>query len=173
MGGVLHQDMGVELRITRAALAMLERHRQHPGVDVVAVGAVVVAPHPDPVPLQVADAHVEGLGPSLGACRRVWSLPPAASSDTLSGELKQWSNDCTRSLTRLPRCCQARSNPSPYSARGSVPRTLRHSRSTVSTLTRLPPPARQAAWTERTSPLSAFDLPKSCSSSAPCSGHAA
>jgi hypothetical protein len=45
---------------------VLERHRQHAGVDVVAVGAVVVAAHPDPMSLQVADAHVEGLGPCLG-----------------------------------------------------------------------------------------------------------
>jgi hypothetical protein len=49
---------------------VLERHRQHAGVDVVAVGAVVVAAHPDPVPLQVANAYVEGLGPRLG------DLPP-------------------------------------------------------------------------------------------------
>jgi hypothetical protein len=53
----------------------------------------------------------------------------------------------------LPRLVE----PSPYSSRGSVPSTLRHSRSTVSTLTRLDPPSRQAAWTERTSPLSALD----------------
>ena len=39
--------------------------------------------------------------------RRTWGLPPAASSDTLLGELKQWSKAWTRSLTRLPRCCQA------------------------------------------------------------------
>ena len=39
--------------------------------------------------------------------RRIWGLPPAASSDTLLGEEKQWSKACTRSLTRLPRCCQA------------------------------------------------------------------
>ena len=62
-----------------------------------------------------------------------------------------------RSLTRLALCCQARSNASPYSSRESVPSTLRQTRSTVSTFTRLVPPARQAACTERTSPLSAFD----------------
>jgi hypothetical protein len=102
-------------------------------------------------------------------CRPIRSPPPAASSDTLLGELKQWSNACTRSFTRLPRCCQARANPSPYSSWGSRPRTLRHSRSTVSTLTRLVPPSLQALWTERTSPLSAFDPASASSSSTPCS----
>src|ERR671912_457996 len=71
--------------------------------------------------------------------RRTWGPPPAASSETLLGELKQWSKACTRSLTRLPRCCQAPANASPYSERGSVPSTLRQRRSTVSTLTRLAP----------------------------------
>jgi hypothetical protein len=66
LGGVLHQHVGVELRITGAAQPVLERHRQHPGVDLVAVGAVVVAADPDPVPLQVGDAHVEGLGAGFG-----------------------------------------------------------------------------------------------------------
>jgi hypothetical protein len=47
-------------------LAVLERHRQHAGVDVVAVDAVVVAADPDPVALQVADRDREGLGPSVG-----------------------------------------------------------------------------------------------------------
>jgi hypothetical protein len=61
VGGVLDEDVGVELRITRAAEAVLERHRQHAGLDVAAVGAVVVAAHPDPVALQVADADLEGV----------------------------------------------------------------------------------------------------------------
>src|SRR4029450_1726092 len=78
-------------------------------------------------------------------CLRSWSPPPAASSDTLLGPEKQWSNACTRSLTRLPRCCHALSNPSPYSSRGSRPSTFRQRRSTVSTFTRLVPPARHAA----------------------------
>src|SRR5512132_605121 len=99
--------------------------------------------------------------------RRTCGLPPAASSDTLLGELKQWSKACTRSLTRLPRCCHAASNASPYSSRGSRPSTLRHSRSTVSTFTRRAPPSRQAACTERTSPLSALDLPNSSRFSTP------
>jgi hypothetical protein len=102
-------------------------------------------------------------------CFLIRSPPPAASSDTLLGELKQWSKACTRSLTRLPLCCQARSNPSPYSSRGSTLRTLRHSRSTFSTLTRRAPPSRQAVCTERTSPLSAFDLARCSRSSMPCS----
>jgi hypothetical protein len=72
LGGVLHQHMGVELRIARAAQPVLERHRQHAAPDVVAVGAVVVAAHPDPVALQVADAHLEGLGTGVG------DLPPDA-----------------------------------------------------------------------------------------------
>jgi hypothetical protein len=66
VGGVLHQHVGVELRITGAALAMLERHRQHTVGDLVAVGAVVVAPHPDPVALQVGDAHLQSFGAGLG-----------------------------------------------------------------------------------------------------------
>jgi hypothetical protein len=66
LGGVLHQHVGVELRIAGAAHAMLERHRQHAGVDVVAVGAVVVAAHPDPMGLQVANAHLEGFCPRVG-----------------------------------------------------------------------------------------------------------
>ena len=53
----------------------------------------------------------------------------------------------------LPRLIE----PSPYSSCGSTWRTLRQSRSIVSTLTRLVPPARQAACTDRTSPMSAFD----------------
>jgi hypothetical protein len=97
------------------------------------------------------------------------SPPPAASSDTLLGELKQWSNIATRPSTRLPRCCQARSNPSPYSSCGSIPRTLRHSRSTVSTFTRPEAPGRQAACTDRASPASAFDVARVSSCSAPCS----
>jgi hypothetical protein len=96
------------------------------------------------------------------------SLLAAASRETLLGEEKQWSNDCTRSLTRLPRCCHALSNPSPYSSWGSVPRTLRHSRSTVSTLTRRAPPSRQAAWTDRTSPWSALEAASASRSSTPC-----
>src|SRR5215211_3766474 len=102
--------------------------------------------------------------------RRTWGLAPAASSDTLLGLEKQWSKACTRASTRLPRCSHAFSKPSPYSSPGSARSTLRQTRSTVSTLTRVAPPSRQAAWTERTSPWSALD-PASCSrSSTPCSG---
>jgi SagB-type dehydrogenase family enzyme len=66
LSGVLHQDMRVELRIAGAAEAVLERDGEQPAAYVVAVGAVVVAAHPDPVGLQVVDADVEGLGPGLG-----------------------------------------------------------------------------------------------------------
>src|SRR5918999_5088929 len=108
------------------------------------------------------------LRPSASS-RRTWGPPPAASSDTLLGEEKQWSKACTRSLTRLPQCCHALSNPSPYSEHGSVLSTLRQRRSTVSTLTRLAPPSRQADCTDRTSPLSALDPASSSRSLTPCS----
>jgi hypothetical protein len=70
LGGVLDEHVGVVVGITGAAHAVLERHRQHPRLDVVAVGAVVVAPHPNPVGLQVPDAALEGLIPCFG------DLPP-------------------------------------------------------------------------------------------------
>src|SRR5215218_5409366 len=134
---------------------MLEGHCHQPSDRLVAIGPVVVAAHAETVALQVANGHLEGLA--------------AASSDTLLGELKQWSKACTRSLTRLPRCCQAPAKASPYSSRGSVPRTLRQSRSTVSTLTRREPPSRHAAWTDRTSPWSALDPASSSTSATFCS----
>src|SRR5215217_5261824 len=145
---------------------MLEGYRHQPPGRRVAVGAVVLPAHAEAVAFQVADGDLEGLGAALG--RRTWGPLPAASSDTLLGEEKQWSKACTRSLTRLPRCCQALSNPSPYSSWGSTPRTLRHSRSTVSTLTRLAPSSRHAAWTDRTSPWSALDPTNTSRSSTPC-----
>jgi hypothetical protein len=39
---------------------VLERHRQQPAGDVIAVGAVVVAADSDPMPLQIADADLWG-----------------------------------------------------------------------------------------------------------------
>jgi len=66
LSGVLHQRVGVELRITQAAQPVLERHRQQSTPDVVAVGAVVITAHPDPVGLQVADADLERLIAGFG-----------------------------------------------------------------------------------------------------------
>jgi hypothetical protein len=59
------------------------------------------------------------------------------------------------------------SNPSPYNSRGSTPSTLRHRRSTVSAFARPDVPGRHAAWTDRTSPASAFDPATSSSCPTP------
>ncbi len=66
LGGVLHQDVGVVLRVTGPADPVLERDPQQPALGQGAVGAVVVAAHPDPMLLQVADGDLEGLAAGLG-----------------------------------------------------------------------------------------------------------
>ena len=58
--------MGVVLRVTGAAQAVLERHRHQPADRLVAVGPVVVAAHPDPMALQVGDGGLEGVSAGLG-----------------------------------------------------------------------------------------------------------
>jgi hypothetical protein len=70
VGGVLPQHVGVELGVAGAAEPVLERHPHPPTAHVVAVGAVVVPAHPNPVGLQVADADLEGVSTRLG------DLPP-------------------------------------------------------------------------------------------------
>jgi hypothetical protein len=66
----------MKLRVAGAAQTVLERHRQQPAAHVVAVGAVMVAAHPDPVALQVADSDLKSLRPSLGY------LPPGSITTT-------------------------------------------------------------------------------------------
>jgi hypothetical protein len=56
----------VGVGVASAAYAVLEGHRHQPPDRLVAVGAVVVAAHPEAVALQVADRHSEGLGAAFG-----------------------------------------------------------------------------------------------------------
>jgi len=62
--------VGVVLRVTGAAQAVLERHRYQPADRLVAVGPVVLPAHPGPVALQVGDCRLEGVRSRLG------HLPP-------------------------------------------------------------------------------------------------
>jgi hypothetical protein len=66
LGGVLHQHMGVSMRVTGAADPVLERDPQQPTNGPLAVGAVVVASDSDTVALQVGDRHLQGLRPGGG-----------------------------------------------------------------------------------------------------------
>jgi hypothetical protein len=169
LGGVLDKDVGMAVGVAGAAHAVLEGHRHQPPSRLVAVSAVVVAPHPEAMALHIADREHEGLGPSFGQQPpHPWAAGSGQQRHALgAGEaVVEGLHPLIDPLTPvLPRLVE----PLPVQFVGVTGEDL-----AAQPLDRLDldPPggaSRQAACTERTSPLSALDPAKASKSGASCS----